>query len=68
MNNFGVGVRFERRMVTNNGLMRIFWPLDAPRTESSGTIVGWKNSDLDFFVIAILEDVEVSRQAAAAAV
>ncbi|KAI9773433.1 MAG: phosphatidylinositol N-acetylglucosaminyltransferase subunit gpi1 [Geoglossum simile] len=45
-------------MVANNGLMRIFWPLDAIRTESSGTIVGWRNSDLDLFVVAILEDVE----------
>jgi hypothetical protein len=62
VNNSGAAVRFKRSMVANNGLMRVFWPLDAPRTESSGTIVGWRNSDLDFFVVAILEDVEVSHR------
>ena len=30
--------------------MRIFWPLDIPRTTSSGVIVGWKNSDLTFLL------------------
>ncbi|KFY43820.1 hypothetical protein V494_01814 [Pseudogymnoascus sp. VKM F-4513 (FW-928)] len=28
-------------------------------SDSPGVIVGWKNSDLDFLVVAILEDVEV---------
>jgi phosphatidylinositol glycan class Q protein len=46
-------------MLENDGLMRIFWPVDIPRTDSHGVIVGWKNSDLDILVVAILEDVEV---------
>jgi phosphatidylinositol glycan class Q protein len=49
-------------MPEQDGLMRIFWPLDIPRTASPGVIVGWKNSELDFLVVAILEDVEVSSQ------
>jgi phosphatidylinositol N-acetylglucosaminyltransferase subunit Q len=47
-------------MPEQDGLMRIFWPLDIPRTASSGVIVGWRNSELDFLVVAILEDVEAS--------
>lgn len=47
-------------MPEHDGLMRIFWPLDVPRSDSSGIIVGWRNSGLDVFVVAILEDVEVS--------
>ncbi|KAL8841326.1 MAG: hypothetical protein Q9170_000956 [Blastenia crenularia] len=47
-------------MVTPNGLLRIFWPSDAPRRKEGGTIVGWKNSDLDIFVVSILKGVEVS--------
>ncbi len=46
-------------MPEHDGLMRIFWPLDIPRTVSQGVIVGWRNSELDFLVVAILEDVEV---------
>lgn len=46
-------------MPEQDGLMRIFWPLDLPRAGSPGVIVGWKNSGLDFLVVAILEDVEV---------
>ena len=48
-------------MLTSRGLIRIFWPLDIPRTEAPGVIVGWKNSDSDFFVLNVLEHVEVSR-------
>jgi phosphatidylinositol glycan class Q protein len=44
----------------DDGLMRIFWPLDIPRTVSPGVIVGWKNSEFDVLVVGILEDVEVS--------
>jgi len=47
-------------MPEQDGLMRIFWPLDIPRTDAPGIIVGWKNSGLDVFVVAILEDVDVS--------
>jgi phosphatidylinositol glycan class Q protein len=47
-------------MPEQDGLMRIFWPLDIPRNDSPGIIVGWRNSGLDVFVVAILEDVDVS--------
>ena len=43
----------------SNGLLRVFWPLDAPRRASPGVIVGWRNSENDLFVVTILEDVEV---------
>lgn len=48
-------------MPEHDGLMRIFWPLDIPKSDSPGVIVGWRNSGLDVFVVAILEDVDVSR-------
>lgn len=44
---------------TGDSLMRIFWPSNAPRTQLPGVVVGWKNSDLEFFVLTILEMVEV---------
>jgi phosphatidylinositol glycan class Q protein len=50
-------------MPEHDGLMRIFWPLDIPRSNSPGIIVGWRNSGLDVFVVAVLEDVDVSRTA-----
>jgi phosphatidylinositol N-acetylglucosaminyltransferase subunit Q len=46
-------------MVRHDGLLRIFWPSDAPRTQKHGVIVGWRNSELDIFVVSILQDVEV---------
>lgn len=46
-------------MPGQDGLMRIFWPTDIPRSELPGVIVGWRNSSLDVFVVAILDDVEV---------
>lgn len=49
-------------MVANNGLLRIFWPSDVPRDKKQGTIVGWRNSDLDIFVVSILQEVEVRLQ------
>ncbi|KAF2459497.1 N-acetylglucosaminyl transferase component-domain-containing protein [Lineolata rhizophorae] len=46
-------------MVTNNGLLRIFWPSDVSRSnDSRGVLVGWRNSELDIFVVAVLQDVE----------
>ncbi|KAL8735576.1 MAG: hypothetical protein Q9166_000745 [cf. Caloplaca sp. 2 TL-2023] len=48
-------------MVTATGLLRIFWPSDAPRSKVAGTIVGWRNSDLDIFVVSVLQDVEPRR-------
>jgi hypothetical protein len=47
-------------MPEHDGLMRIFWPLDISRTDSPGVIIGWRNSGLDVFAVAILEDVDVS--------
>ncbi|KAK7527950.1 N-acetylglucosaminyl transferase component Gpi1 [Phyllosticta citriasiana] len=45
-------------MVTNNGLMRVFWPSDASSGASAGVLLGWRNSDADFFVITVMRDVE----------
>ena len=47
-------------MVAADGLLRIFWPSDITRDKTPGTIVGWKNAELDFSVVSILQDVEVS--------
>jgi hypothetical protein len=47
-------------MLMSDGLLRVFWPYDLPRSSSSGVIVGWRNSELDLFVLTVLEDVEVS--------
>lgn len=47
-------------MVGGNGLMRVFWPSDAPSDPNPGVLVGWRNSEYDVLVIAILQDVEVS--------
>jgi phosphatidylinositol glycan class Q protein len=46
-------------MVTQNGLMRVFWPSDAPRDSSPGVLVGFRNSESDVFVVAILQEVEL---------
>lgn len=43
----------------NDGLLRVFWPYDLPRSTSPGVIVGWRNSELDIFVLNVLEEVEV---------
>ncbi|BCS22597.1 phosphatidylinositol N-acetylglucosaminyltransferase subunit Q/GPI1 [Aspergillus puulaauensis] len=45
-------------MQMSDGLLRVFWPYDLPRSSSPGVIVGWRNSELDLFVLAVLEDVE----------
>ncbi|KAF9731465.1 hypothetical protein PMIN06_000429 [Paraphaeosphaeria minitans] len=44
-------------MVTPNGLMRIFWPSEAPKGPAPGVLVGFRNSELDVFVVAVLQDV-----------
>jgi phosphatidylinositol glycan class Q protein len=50
-------------MVANNdGMLRVFWPNNLTRTTTPGVIVGWRNSDLDLFVITVLDDVEVRRK------
>lgn len=46
-------------MVAPNGLLRIFWPSDLPRDKRQGVIVGWRNSELDVFVVSIIQGVEV---------
>ena len=46
-------------MVAESGLLRVFWPSDAPRNKKQGVIIGWRNSPLDVFVVSILQDVEV---------
>ncbi|KAL2194845.1 putative N-acetylglucosaminyl-phosphatidylinositol protein [Corynascus similis CBS 632.67] len=48
----------ERLATHNDGLMRVFWPADLPRSDLRGVVVGWRNSALDVFVLAILEQVE----------
>ncbi|KAK3941332.1 N-acetylglucosaminyl transferase component-domain-containing protein [Diplogelasinospora grovesii] len=45
-------------MPEHDGLMRIFWPTDLARSDLRGVVVGWRNSALDVFVVAILEEVE----------
>jgi phosphatidylinositol N-acetylglucosaminyltransferase subunit Q len=42
----------------SNGLLRVFWPSDIPRSASPGVIVGWRNSESDVFVLSIFEEVE----------
>ncbi|KAF5017306.1 hypothetical protein F66182_10778 [Fusarium sp. NRRL 66182] len=46
-------------MVEHDGLMRVFWPTDIRKSDRPGVVVGWRNSILDVFVVAILEDVDV---------
>jgi phosphatidylinositol glycan class Q protein len=46
-------------MGTNNGLIRVFWPSNAASVNTSGVLVGFRNSDLDVLVVSILQDVEV---------
>ncbi|KAL7268003.1 pig-Q [Rhizina undulata] len=45
----------------SNGLMRIFWPSDLPHSDRLGVLVGWRNSKLDLFVVAVLNDVDSRR-------
>ncbi|KAH8697055.1 N-acetylglucosaminyl transferase component Gpi1 [Talaromyces proteolyticus] len=45
-------------MIIGDGLLRVFWPNDLPRSSEPGVIVGWRNSDYDLFVITVLEHVE----------
>ncbi|KAH7362319.1 phosphatidylinositol N-acetylglucosaminyltransferase subunit GPI1 [Plectosphaerella cucumerina] len=45
-------------MKGSDGLMRIFWPTDIRRSDLSGVVVGWRNSPLDVFVVAVLDEVD----------
>ena len=51
---------FNNDMVAVNGLLRIFWPSDASKCQEQGTLIGWRNSALDVFVVGVLQNVEVS--------
>ena len=45
-----------------HGLMRIFWPLDLRGGDSEsppGVLVGWRNSAMDIFVVAVVRDINV---------
>ncbi|OJJ51431.1 hypothetical protein ASPZODRAFT_148711 [Penicilliopsis zonata CBS 506.65] len=48
----------DDNMLVSDGLLRVFWPYDLSRSSSPGVIVGWRNSELDLFVLTVLEDVE----------
>ncbi|GAO17740.1 hypothetical protein UVI_02033420 [Ustilaginoidea virens] len=48
-------------MIEHDGLMRVFWPTDIRKSDRPGVVVGWRNSTLDVFVVAILEDVEAQK-------
>ncbi|KAJ5103698.1 N-acetylglucosaminyl transferase component [Penicillium argentinense] len=48
----------DDNMLMSDGLLRVFWPYDLPRSSSPGVIVGWRNSELDLFILTVLEDVE----------
>ena len=48
-------------MTSADGLLRVFWPSDAPRSTRQGTIIGWRNSPLDIFVVSILQEVETKK-------
>lgn len=43
----------------SDGLLRVFWPNDIPKSTSPGVIVGWRNSEFDLFVLTVFEHVEV---------
>ena len=42
--------------------MRVFWPSTLPRHTLPGVVVGWQNSPLEYFVLTILEAVEVGER------
>ncbi|CAI4220035.1 unnamed protein product [Parascedosporium putredinis] len=50
-----MGRKSSAAMPGYDGLMRIFWPADIARSEFPGVIVGWRNSELDVFVVAVLD-------------
>ncbi|CAZ85429.1 unnamed protein product [Tuber melanosporum] len=53
----------EFLLMGSNGLMRVFWPLDFQRSSQPGVLVGWRNSELDIFVVDILNGVDSRRVA-----
>ena len=49
----------DQIMIGVGGLLRLFWPSDTPHTGKPGTVVGWRNSELDVFVVSVVQDIEV---------
>ncbi|KAH7322809.1 glycosylphosphatidylinositol-N-acetylglucosaminyltransferase complex, subunit PIG-Q/GPI1, variant 2 [Stachybotrys elegans] len=45
-------------MVEHDGLMRVLWPTDVCSSGYPGVVVGWRNSILDVFVVAVLDAVD----------
>ncbi|KAI1158593.1 n-acetylglucosaminyl transferase component GPI1 [Nemania serpens] len=45
-------------MPEHDGLMRVFWPSDIVTSDLPSVLVGWRNSDLDVVVVAILDHVD----------
>jgi phosphatidylinositol glycan class Q protein len=41
------------------GLMRIFWPSNAPSDDIPGVVIGWRNGEFDVLVVGILQGVDV---------
>lgn len=56
-------VRDGSMTIHNHGLMRVFWPSDAPRDDIPGVLVGWRNSELDVLVVGVLLGVDVGVRA-----
>ncbi|KAF4508480.1 hypothetical protein G6O67_004851 [Ophiocordyceps sinensis] len=54
---FGVSAREQLRRREHDGLMRVFWPTDTCTSDRPGVVVGWRNSTLDVFVVAVLDHV-----------
>ncbi|KAL9609160.1 MAG: hypothetical protein Q9167_006055 [Letrouitia subvulpina] len=48
-------------MVAVGGVLRVFWPSNAPRSKEEGIILGWRNTELDFFVVSILQHVDLRK-------
>jgi hypothetical protein len=46
-------------MLDDPGPVKVFWPSNAPSSQVPGVVIGWKNSDVEFFVLTVLEAVEV---------
>jgi hypothetical protein len=46
--------------MTSTALRRIFWPINAAKGRTTpGWVVGWPNSDCDYFVFAVLDEESV---------
>lgn len=45
--------------MAEDALVRVFWPLDYTGFVGEGVLVGWRNSELDVFVVAILPGLSV---------